>query len=241
MKIKGSKSGFILVNSNEITRPTYNVKREFSFNDFDNVFYETGEESLDTIFDLYEMPDEFRNLAFRINSSILFNKNVEDYITNIEYNIKVDKDNDKLLIYGHTKSSYLPDTFSFKSFPLFISYEELLLFYKELNEKGILKKYINAISNFYRISGVTKNIEKYNSIMFQYKNGKFGTQNLTLYEILSIANEKDLIKKMNLYELQYLVDNSSDITKMLFIEEIKNRFGDSGKAKSRVKALNKKI
>ena len=49
MKNKDYKKRFILVNSNDIKRPIYIVKREFSFNDFDNVSYKAGEESLDSI------------------------------------------------------------------------------------------------------------------------------------------------------------------------------------------------
>ena len=239
MKTKDSNSRFIFVNSDELIRPTYIVKREFSFNDFDNVYYKTGEETLDTIFEEYEIPKEFRKVAFKINSPLLFKRLVEDYITKIEYSITSDKVDDKLLISGQTKSAFFYETFNFKSFPIFVSYEELLLFYKQLREKGILENYIKAISNFYRINDITKNIEKYNSIMAQYRNGKFGAESLTLYEILSFANEKDLIKQMSLYELQYLVDNSSSNTKMLFIEEIKSRLSSSKKDKSIVKVLNK--
>ncbi len=103
-----------------------------------------------------------------------------------------------------------------------------------------MKNYINAISKFYRINTLTKNVERYNAIMAQYRNGEFGDEPLTLYEILLFANEEDLINQMSLYELQYLVDNSSGTTKMLFIEEINNRFGENSKEKSRVKALNAK-
>ena len=101
--------------------------------------------------------------------------------------------------------------------------EELIELYKKMQDEGILTNYINAISNIYKINIRSKNIEKYNSVMSSYRSGEYGEDNLTIAEILEIANEKNLIERMTLPELQYLSSNSSGITKLFFAEEIKKR------------------
>lgn len=61
-----------------------------------------------------------------------------------------------------------------------------------------------------------KFLVKYNRIVAQYKNGEFGDGHLSLREILSKAGEPDLMKEMNLSEIQYLIDSSSGISKYMF-------------------------
>ena len=236
------KNKYMFVNSEEIVRPTYKVEREFSYNDFDNVYYYTGEESLDKVFDVYEMPNDYRKIAFEINSPMSFKKLAEDFITKTKFNIRTKKVDDKVLISGST-NVYSYDRFNFKSLPLFVDYEKLLSFYSELKDAGILEDYIKAIANFYKIEGITENIKKYKTIMAQYRNGEFGSEHLSLHEILCRANEKDLINQMSLYELQYLLDNSFGFSRMLFngqIESILNGNVDNKKEKLKVKSLNKK-
>ena len=61
-------------------------------------------------------------------------------------------------------------------------------------------------------------ITKLKEIIENYRNGEYG-DNLTLEQILECAKEKDLTKRMSIMELQYLIDNSTGITKMLFMKE----------------------
>lgn len=63
---------------------------------------------------------------------------------------------------------------------------------------------------------MTKLLKRYNDIMKKYKSGEYGYTHLTMREILARANEPDLFDKMNLSEVQYLIDNSSGMTKQLF-------------------------
>ena len=77
-------------------------KKEFSFNDFDNVYYKTGEESLDSIFDLYEIPREYRLIALKINTHWTFTTIIEDYLTKVGYDITATKKQDSLFVEGNT-------------------------------------------------------------------------------------------------------------------------------------------
>lgn len=63
---------------------------------------------------------------------------------------------------------------------------------------------------------MTKFLEKYYDIMSKYRNGEFGEQHLTLNDILLKANEGSLINDMTLSEIEYLIRNSSGMTKQMF-------------------------
>lgn len=242
MKNKDYKKRFMLVNSNDIKRPIYIVKREFSFNDFDNVYYKTGEESLDSIFDLYEIPREYRIIALKINAPWTFTTILEDYLTKVGYDITATKKQDSLFVEGNTLNRNFYDRIYFKAFPRIVNYSELIELYKKMQDEGILTNYINVISNIYKINIRSENIEKYNSVMSSYRSGEYGEDNLTIAQILEMANEKNLIERMTLPELQYLSSNSSGITKLFFAEEIKKRLDkniNDAKEKGKVKSLKK--
>lgn len=70
---------------------------------------------------------------------------------------------------------------------------------------------------------ISVNIEIYNNIITRYKNGEFGDKPLSLFEILKKSNEENLINEMNISEIQYLIDNSSGLLKMLFLEAKKKK------------------
>ena len=64
----------------------------------------------------------------------------------------------------------------------------------------------------------TQLINRYYEIMRKYREGKYGNENLNVYEILNIAGEPNLLNQMRLDELIYLEKNSSGENK----EAIKN-------------------
>lgn len=61
-----------------------------------------------------------------------------------------------------------------------------------------------------------KLLNKYNDIMTKYKNGEFGNDNLTMHEILERAGEADLFEKMNLSEIEVLINQSTGLAKNMF-------------------------
>ncbi len=63
---------------------------------------------------------------------------------------------------------------------------------------------------------MTKFLKKYNEIMEMYKRGEFGQNHLAMSDILEKAGVPDLFNKMNLSELQYLIDYTSGMTKQMF-------------------------
>lgn len=76
-------------------------------------------------------------------------------------------------------------------------------------------------------NNLSPNLEKYYKIITKYKNGDFSDEHLSLAEILDTAGESDLLNQMSISEIQYLIDNSSGITKMIF-SEVKKQKSNSG-------------
>ncbi len=62
-----------------------------------------------------------------------------------------------------------------------------------------------------------KYLNKYNEIIRKYREGKYGEQNLSLYDILDRAGSGDLIDRLDLSEIQELFYSSSGITKKVFL------------------------
>lgn len=54
--------------------------------------------------------------------------------------------------------------------------------------------------------------------MKRYYDGEFGSENLTMHEILEKAGEEDLFEKMSTSEIQTLINNSHGFTKKMFID-----------------------
>lgn len=61
-----------------------------------------------------------------------------------------------------------------------------------------------------------KYLDKYNDIMAKYKRGEYGTENLSLYDILDRADSVDIFDRMDISEIQELLDSTSGIAKMMF-------------------------
>lgn len=74
----------------------------------------------------------------------------------------------------------------------------------------------------------TDNLTKYKEIMENYRNGEYGCEHLTLDEILSIAGEPDLLRQLNLEELDELINNTFGMHKEVFVM-LKNELTDKTK------------
>ena len=59
-------------------------------------------------------------------------------------------------------------------------------------------------------------LEKYKVLMEKYHRGDFGKENLTMSEILNKAGEPDLLDRMSISDLQYLINNSSGVAREMF-------------------------
>ena len=87
---------------------------------------------------------------------------------------------------------------------------------------------------------ISENIKKYNDIMKRYYDGEFGSDHLTIQEILIRANEENLLNEMDLNDLKYLYRHSTGIIKMMFLELQKKKLKESEKGISLIRTLSQK-
>lgn len=66
-------------------------------------------------------------------------------------------------------------------------------------------------------------LQRYNQMMTNYRNKKYGNKHLTLHQILEISGNSNLLHEMSIEELQYLKDKSFGIIKPLFQELINQK------------------
>ena len=79
---------------------------------------------------------------------------------------------------------------------------------------------------------LTDNLKQYYNILKSYRNGAFGEEHLSLYEILVLAEEKDLLNKLTKEEIEYLINHNTGFVKLMFIELKKKRFSENSRALS---------
>ena len=58
---------------------------------------------------------------------------------------------------------------------------------------------------------MSENLVKYEKILEDYKSGIYGNEHLSIQTILRMANADNLLDKLTKEDLEYLIDNSSDV------------------------------
>ena len=96
------------------------------------------------------------------------------------------------------------------------------------NEDDSKKDFLDGMYTSKNDNGLSINLEKYYDVITRYRNGDFGTEHLSLAEILEAAGEKELMSQMSIEEIRYLIDTSSGITRMMFIELKKQKTNSEG-------------
>ena len=88
---------------------------------------------------------------------------------------------------------------------------------------------------------MTEYLQKYNEIMHKYRSGQFGDSNLTLNDVLKISGEDDLFDKMDAQDIQYLIDNSNGIAKMMYLGILKDKLLNNSNDVCKMKTKQKKL
>jgi hypothetical protein len=159
---------YVFIDSKYIRRCTYEVKREFAFNDFDNVYYQTGFETIDNIFELSGIPGEYRKVIIEVEDGH-FGKGAEELFTKMPFIIsKVGTNESGLFIKGNSEAHDLTDWMDFTSDYKPENYDQVLSFLMQLNNMNLLGNYMNSIFDFFRVNNMVKD----NSYSYQYKKEK---------------------------------------------------------------------
>ena len=150
---KNMKKKYLFAQCDEIFRPIYEVQREFSFNDFDNVFYETGKENAEAIFEANGVPEEFRKVVIKVNIPQLFGYEAEDYLTGYPFDItgytRFKRKDDIKYICGQGLYKKLNEYVSFKTLFDFKSYYDVIAFYNRIKDAGLSEEYVKSVSQFF--------------------------------------------------------------------------------------------
>ena len=163
-KTESNERKYLFLNASDIERCTYKVKRELAYNDYDNVYYQTGYETIESIFDENGIPKEYQKVIIEFDSNLMgyfvSNTVVMELLTKNEFFLKTISYNDMDggYISGFTKCNQLPDAMYFRTDSDFFNYDKVLNFLRTLNSLNLMDSYARSILLFFRkISEEKKN------------------------------------------------------------------------------------
>ena len=163
-KIESNQRKYLFLNAFDIERCTYETKREFSYNDYDNVYYQTGYETIESLFKENGIPKEYQKVIIEFDSNLIgyftSNRAVRELLTQKEFFLKTISYNDRDggYISGFTKCNQLPDAMYFRTNSDFFNYDKVLAFLSALNSLNLMDSYTRSILSFFRkISEEKKN------------------------------------------------------------------------------------
>ena len=153
------KKKYTFIDSNNIRRCTYDIKREFSFNDYNNVYYQTGYETIDGIFETNGIPEEYRKVIMEVDDTHP-EKGAEEIFTKMGFIIRrIGVTENGLYIRGNSEATDLTNWMDFYENFEPEDYSQVLLFINKLNDVGLLGNYMNSILTFFRTNLMVKDIE----------------------------------------------------------------------------------
>ena len=130
--------------------------RKYLFVDIDNISKKNkrkeGNDNIDfsKLLDQYNIPKEYQKLVLKLHLHEFLSKyESEEFVTGIPFDItgqKIEKKDGKKIL--HIKSVNTPSIIEIHSPIIKKNYNEVIIFYKELKEKGYLNDYVKAIKKF---------------------------------------------------------------------------------------------
>ena len=151
MNRKKRNKKYVFIDSNNIRRCTYDVKREFAFNDFDNVYYQKGFETIDGIFEANEIPEEYRKVIIEVDDAHI-EYGAEEVFTKVPFYIsQLGATENGLFIKANAEATDVTNWVSIIDEDFIPeNYDQVIIFMNRLNEMGLLGNYMNSILDFFR-------------------------------------------------------------------------------------------
>lgn len=185
--MKDEKANYLMVDSNEIEKTLFEMKRIFEFNDGYNAYFNKGKVFAKNFFEKNNIPEKFQKIIIKINISFFGQYDGEEFILRMPFDLtgrKIEKINKEKYL-NATSRPILYDDNRFENFIEFktklkkVKYEEVLTFLKELKNEGYLEAYINSLKSFFDIN-----------IKINYE-----------------INDEDVLETIKEYKLKYLYNN----------------------------------
>ena len=149
------KKQYVFVDSRDLLRVTYDEKREFSFNDFDNVYYETGYESINGIFEQNGVPEEYRWIILEISDDVIHclkhRNGIEEIVSKDLFTLNsINSVNGNIVMNCSKDVNDITKTMHLSAETEIHSYDDVLLFLGEMNRHQLLDSYFCSIMQFFK-------------------------------------------------------------------------------------------
>lgn len=149
MKDKNAK--YLILGYGDIYKQLYDVKREATFNDFENFYTPTHKIDISPDFSRYGVPVNFRKVVLKKNAPFLIKGSLEEYVLGFSFDVL--KNNSRGIegvnqpVFYDNQCFY--NKYTFSSSIDFVSYESVISFLQEIKDNGYLKNYICALNSFF--------------------------------------------------------------------------------------------
>lgn len=126
-----------------------------------NNIVRVGEESIASTFEEYGIPTELQKVIIKINSLSYGIPRFEEYITRLEFQPigKVRSEDHKHdILCGEALTEAPHSDFNFSTILKTSNYKDIIKFYKELQDQGLLESYLNSLLAFFERVAIMQNI-----------------------------------------------------------------------------------
>lgn len=158
--IKDELAKYLIVDSTEIHKQLYKVKREAAFNDFFNVYTPDDVVAAKEFFYKYNVPEEFQKIIVKINIPFFIKYKAEEYTMGFSFDIaksKIEKENNnkQISVFSYPvlyNGEVFLDKIKFKTQLEYSRFNEVIDLLAQIDDSGCLQSYLKAIKDFFDIS-----------------------------------------------------------------------------------------
>lgn len=154
---------YLIVDVKNIEKQQWLVKREAMFNDFEHIYYPKGNISATQYFYGSNIPEEFQKIIICVSGSLFRSKkDMEEFTTGhnlIIANQKSKRVDKSKVICVRTRIydgiSFVDDMY-FETPLRYISYEEVVEFYKKIGEAKCMERYLDVVNQMFSLRADVK-------------------------------------------------------------------------------------
>lgn len=157
--MKDEKAKYLIIDSTEIHKQLYKVKREYALNDFYNTYTPDRIINAEEVFSKYGIPEEFQKIIVKVSTPFFTKHEAQEYTMGFPFDItasKIERENNKKYINASNRpifydSQVFSRTIKFKTQFKYSNYEEVMDFLGRIDDSGYLKEYLQAIKDLFNI------------------------------------------------------------------------------------------
>lgn len=158
--IRDEKAKYLFLDSTEIHKQLYKIRRQSGFNDWFNIYIPDKMIDAREIFRKNNIPEEFQKIIVKINIPFCLKKEAEEYTTGFPFDItagQIEKENNQKVITVSNcpifeDNQIFIDKIKFRTKISYSNFEDVINFLLKIDEKGYLKSYLQIIKDFFDIS-----------------------------------------------------------------------------------------